>query len=173
MKMFLMALILTTLTAYAALDMKPGLWRIKMVMNHNGKVINPAAEMQKMLAKLPPEQRKMMEENLKKHNSMINSNGETKVCYSAEMINNPEEMMNQNTQKDSKCTSKILTNTNSHITSSFKCEDGTTGLADWKVKDSTNFTGKVDMKSPKGPAVITYNGTFDNSNCGDVKPITK
>lgn len=169
MKLILMTLLLSSSYSFASLDMKPGLWSMAMVIKSDGKEINPTEQMQKAMANMPEEQKKKMTEMMARMNTGIGKNGETQVCYSKKMIENPE-LLGKNT--DQKCDTKLLTNNSKTVKSSFKCNDGTSGDATWDIKTSETLTGLVNVKDPKGKkSQINYNGKFLKADCGSVKPV--
>lgn len=169
MKFFVIALFVTTSFAHAALNMKPGLWNINMVIKSEGKEFNPAAQMQAAMAKMPEAQKKKMMEMMGKQGAGMSSDGKTQVCYSKAMIEKPDSF---GKQANTKCDTKIVTNSSSKVVTNFKCEDGTVGDATWTVAGAEKMTGLVNVKDPKGKAsTINYTGSFAKADCGSVKPV--
>lgn len=170
MKSLLFVLVFASPFAHSALNMKPGLWGLDMKVLHNGKEFNPAAEMQKAMAKMPEAQRKKMMEMMgEKANVGVGKNGETEVCYSKKILENPESLGNQSGQK---CDTKVVTQTADKVVTKFKCEDGSSGDASWTFSSPVNMTGLVNLVDPKGRASqINYKGKFIKADCGKIKPI--
>lgn len=167
MKSLFLVLILASPLAHS-IEMKPGLWKVKMVIKTNGKEIAPQTEMQKALDKMPEAKRKKMMEMM----GQVTSPGESAgvdVCFSKAMIEKPESM---GKQQDKKCTSKVTKNNPKEVVTTFKCEDGTKGDATWSAPNPTTYTGVVNVLSPKGEkSQINYKGDYAASECGKVKPI--
>jgi hypothetical protein len=169
MKSLFVTLMLVSPLAYSALDMKPGLWKVDMVIKTNGKEIRPQTEMQKAIAKMPEAKRKQMLEMMGEVQPSIDPNGGTKVCYSKAMLEKPESIGQQAAKK---CTTKLVTNKPKKVVTNFKCEDGTKGDATWSVKNSKSYTGLVNIVSAKGEkSEINYKADFVTEDCGKVKPI--
>jgi hypothetical protein len=75
--------------------MKPGLWEINNKMQPSGEMEKAMAEMQKQLASMPPEQRKMMQDMMAKQGIGMGSAGapgghDGKICMTREMVERNE-----------------------------------------------------------------------------------
>jgi hypothetical protein len=86
--------------------MKPGLWKVKMVMYSGGKEINPTNEMQKAMKNMTEAQRKKMIEMVGQMNTGIAQDGGMQVCYTQQALNKPEVLSKQ---KDKRCDTKVIT----------------------------------------------------------------
>src|SRR6218665_3690056 len=91
--MVVAAIVMTGLAQAAAPDIKPGLWEMKMENSGGTPGMPSGAEMEKAmkqmqasLAKLPPEQRKMMEERMGNTGMAFSGNGGMRVCLAKEDI---------------------------------------------------------------------------------------
>lgn len=168
MKYFAIAFLLSSTFANAALNMKPGLWKVGMMIESDGKKFDPTAQMKASLAKMPEAQKKQMMDMMAKQGAGISANGDTQVCYTKAMIDKPESFQKQ---QEMKCDTKIIKNTSSEVSTNFKCEDGTTGDSKWSVTSPEKMTGLVNVKDPKGKlSKINYTGSFVKADCGAVKP---
>jgi len=171
MKYLLVFFMLHTTFAYSALNMKPGLWKVKMVMKSDGKEIDASSEMQKAMAKMPEAQKKKMMEMMGKMKSGIAQDGGMQVCYSKAVLDTPENLSKQKDQ-NKKCDTKVVTQTPSKVVTNFKCEDGTIGDGTWKVVSPSAYNGVMNITSPKGEkSQINYTAKFLTPDCGKVKPI--
>lgn len=169
MKSLFIILMLASPLAYSALDIKPGLWKVEMVIKTNGKEIKPQTEMQKAIAKMPEAKRKQMLEMMGELQPAVDPNAGTKVCFSKAMLEKPESIGQQEAKK---CTTKVVTNKPKKVVTNFKCEDGTKGDATWSVKNSKSYTGLVNIVSAKREkSEINYKADFVTEDCGKVKPI--
>lgn len=159
--------------SFAALNMRPGLWEIVTKIQHNGKEIDPQAEIKKALEKMPENQRQQMEKmitDLSKGNYNLKK-GIIQVCYTKEMLEDEENLAKHG---DKKCQTTVKEKSSSHIVTTFKCDDGESGEANFTIKTPTTYTGIVKINNLKGKdGEINYSGTFTSKNCGKVKPIIK
>jgi len=172
MKFLSLIFLMTSLTAQAGLSMKPGLWGVAMVVSTSGKQIDPSAEMKKAMAGMPADQKKKMQEMMKKMGAPtgIGENGDMQVCYSEGMLKNPGSLVKP--QDKQKCDAKVVEQSDTKVVTNFKCEDGTTGEATWSMSGPEKYHGLIKMKSPKrGATEINSSGKFISSNCGNVKPL--
>ena len=169
MRSLFVTLLLVSPLAYSALDIKPGLWKVDMVIKANGKEIKPQTEMQKAIDRMPEAKRKQMLEMMGEVQAMPDPNAGTKICYSQAMLEKPESIGHQEAKN---CTTQIVTNKPKKVVTNFKCEDGTKGDATWSVKNSKSYTGLVNIMPAKGEkSEINYKADFVTDDCGKVKPI--
>jgi hypothetical protein len=166
---FLLLMILSCQTsAFAALDIKPGLWSLTTKMKREGKEMDHMAQMQKSMAKMSPEQKKKMTEIMGQAGAGIGSGGEIQVCFTKDQFAKPETTVSEQFKK---CDSKIMTNTSTKMVMTFTCKDGATGEMTFAAPDPKVYTGTMLMKSSKGVASeISYNGKYIAAECGVVKP---
>ena len=157
MKLIAFATLLLTLNVSAAsLDMKPGLWEVSMIIEAEGKTIDPIAEMKKTMEKLPKEQQAQMM-------AMLKNNNAAQICFTKEMIEKPE---NFKFDKQGKCTHKLLKQASNQMEMSLKCKDGTSGTGVMDIISSTEYKMVVHTKGPKGQtAKTTQNGKFLKADC--------
>jgi hypothetical protein len=174
--LFLMIMIsFVSVEVQAALSIKPGLWTIQSKVKRDGKEFDPNQMMKDAMAQMTPEQRKQVEAMMNKMSggkgpAMKMGEKGIQVCYTSELLKN-EEMLNQH--KDQSCTSTFPVKTSTNLVVEFKCKNGTNGKADWKVKDSTHYIGKVTVTEGNGNATeIDYQAEFSSANCGAVKPVS-
>lgn len=172
MKFLILILVLSSPLAFGSLEIKPGLWKVDVtVKDAKGAETNVSKKMQDAMAKLPPAQRKQMEEMMKSQGAGKLPGDLTKVCYTEEMIKNPESMARYEGAKD--CSTKVLERSSKKMTTSFTCKDGTKGTASFRAQNRESYAGEVDAVTGKGEAAkMSYKGTFVSSDCGNVKPLT-
>lgn len=167
MKYLLFTLLVASPSAWSALNMKPGLWKVDMQIKSEGKDIDPAGQSTNPTANMPEAEKQKLLSMMGKVNSGIGPTGDAEICYSKELIQKPEALL----KPGEKCESALVTNTTSKIVSTFKCKDGTTGEATWNVKSADALMGQVNMRDPQGKkSQISYNGKFVQEACGKVKP---
>ena len=84
------ALLALGASAAWAQSTKPGLWEIQHKMGGNPEMDKAMAEMQKQLAAMPPEQRKMMQDMMAKQGVQMGAGGaggmRIKMCLTQEMV---------------------------------------------------------------------------------------
>jgi hypothetical protein len=168
MKYFLILSFIISGNALATFKMKPGLWKIKMEMNNAGKKENPFAQVEKAMANMPAEKKKMIMDMMAKQKVGINSDGAMSFCYTAEMLNKPEKFIKK---PDPSCNIKIITNTSSKIVTKFKCDGDSEGTSTMTVVDANNFNTLLEMTNKGKKSKIKSVGSFISSDCGQVKPI--
>lgn len=176
MKLLLAPLLLALLSlpAFAALNMKPGLWEMEMQMGGGDGQPDPMAQMREAMAGMSPEQQKQMMAMMGKMRGGaglgVNDKGgiTTKVCYTKEMLENEASLAQQ---KDKKCTTNIKEKTAKKVVLDFKCEDGTMGDGVWTIEEPTKFLGLMNVTDKKGQKnKMTFKGKFASNDCGTVKP---
>lgn len=163
-------LLLMSSLSFAAPQMKPGLWKIDMTSTDaSGKKTDISKQMEAAMANVPADQRKKMQEMMKNMGQETTNVSPTKVCLTEQMVKDPKNISKY--QQD-KCKTDTVAQSNDKIISTFSCEDGTKGKINFVFKDSTSYTGKIDVIPSKGrPSSIEYHGKFLSSDCGNVKPV--
>lgn len=168
MKYFLFTLLFVSAFAHAAVNIKPGLWKINMIVNADGKEMNPAAQMQKAMANMPPERKKMMMEMMSKMNSGMSPDGGMQVCYTKKSLEKPEALAQK---QDKNCKTTIVTQTPTKVVTNFKCENGSSGDGTFTMKDSESYLGVMNLDNKGKKSTIKYEGKFVSADCGSVKPV--
>lgn len=165
-----------------AQNMKPGLWEISQKMKFGSAEANDAmAGMQEQLAKMPPEQRKQMQEMMSKKgvnvdlNSVGGSGGpgaiSIKTCMTQEMVDRNELPAAQNG-----CTSTRSPRVGNTMKMAFSCtKPPSSGEGTVTFTSSDAYSMKMVITSTvKGkPEKLEMDGTgkWLGAQCGDVKPI--
>lgn len=163
----------------AAQTMKPGLWEINNKMSSSsGAMNNEMAAMQKELASMPPDQRKMMEGMMAKQGAGMGMgasagalNTTVKVCMTPEMVERNEVATQQGD-----CKHKHAPRSGNTMKFSFVCS-----------KPPSSGEGQVNFVSPQAYTMkMTFNSTakgkpesmnmetsgkFLSSECGSIKPM--
>ncbi len=173
MKALALFLALSAPGAHAALDIKPGLWEVRLKLIGKGKEIDPQAELQKALENMNPEQRKRMQEMMGKmgNNKTSMGPGGMRLCYTSEMLSN-EEIIHRQRQGQGQCTSTVVTRSPKKVEIKFNCKNGTQGDAKWNIIDDTHYSGEVNTVDAKGQkGQVNYQGTYIGPDCADVRPV--
>ena len=162
----------------SAQTMRPGLWEITTQMQGaaGGKMDAAMAEMQKQLATMTPEQRKMVEERMGQHGVKLGSapGGGMKVqmCMTQEMVDRNEI----GTRQQGDCTQTRSPRSGNAMKFAFECTkppskgEGTvtfSGLEAYAMKliTTTTLQGKPETMEMQG------SGKWLAADCGSVKPI--
>lgn len=162
MKSFLTILALgISLNSYAtSLNMKPGTWETKIVITRDGKTVNPLAEMEKALEKMPKNQREQM---LALMSKKISKDNLSQICITKEMIANPEKMK---IEKNDRCTQEINKISESKIDMSVKCKDGSNGKSTLTIVSAKEYKMVSTMTDADGKkSTMDYHGKHLHDNC--------
>lgn len=169
------ALVLLSAAA-AAQTLKPGLWENTFTMKStSGGMEKAMAEMQAQMAKMPPEQRKMMEQMMAKQGVGMGPKGNTvKFCMT------PEDAARQELPAaEGKCQQKITRRSGNTLAMSFTCAGNppSSGEGEYTVVSDTAYSGKsvVNTTANGKPERMdmTVNGKWLAADCGAIKPIKR
>lgn len=162
----------TALAAHAQV-LKPGLWESSSKMQ--GGMGSQMAAMQEEIAKMPPEQRKMMQDMLAKQGTTLGAAGpgsiSSKVCLTKEMIERNEMSGNQGD-----CTSTASPRIGNTMKTSFTCaKQGTSGDVQVTYVSAEAYTMKMSINTVvKGKTEkmdMDGQGKWLATDCGTVKPM--
>lgn len=167
--------ILLTLNAHALEGMKPGLWEhSSAIKSQSGEAEKGMAELKKNMEKMPPEQRKMVEEMMARQSMSMSDKGAiVKVCISKEQA----EKLDIPQTQDSDCKQEILKRTPKSIKMKFTCKGGATsnGEGEFTLLSPTSYVGKTvvntDTKGKKDRLDIDQKGKWLSADCGKIAPV--
>jgi hypothetical protein len=173
---YLFAAFALVATATSAQTIKPGLWEIQNQMQgaNGGKMAKAMADMQKQLASMPPEQRKMIEDAMAKQGAQV-SPGQgggmaVKVCMTQEMVDR-----NDMGAQQGDCTHTSSARSGNTQKFSFSCTkppsrgEGTVTFVSpeaYTVKIKTTAT----LKGQEETMDMQASGKWLGTDCGTVKP---
>jgi hypothetical protein len=169
------------LAAHAQMaHMAPGLWEQTMTMkSSNGEMEARMAEMQQHLASMPPEQRAMVESQMKAHGVQMGAGGSgttIRMCISKEMSEREPTP-----PKDSRCEHQQMERSGSSVKYKFSCagRDGqppTTGEGTFTMTGPNSYAGtstvNTMMQGKPTQMTSTMSGKWLGKDCGDIKPMT-
>jgi Protein of unknown function (DUF3617) len=172
----LSVLLLGAAAAAQAQSLKPGLWEHSFTMkSSSGEMEKSMARMQTELAKMPPDQRKMMEQMMAKQGVGLSASANTvKLCISPEQAKNFELPAG-----DGKCQQTVTQRSSSSIKSSFVCSGPppSKGEGEMTLKSDTAYTGRsvVDTVVNGKPERMNMDvsGKWLSADCGTIKPIKR
>jgi Protein of unknown function (DUF3617) len=167
------AVLLVNPVAATAQTLKPGLW--ESTSKIQGGMGNQMAAMQEQMAKMPPEQRKMMQDMMAKQGATLGAAGpgsiSNKVCLTKEMIERNEMPGNQGD-----CTATTSPRIGNTMRTTFTCaKQGASGEGQFTIVSAEAYTMKMSVtavvmgKSEKTD--IDGSGKWLATDCGTVKPI--
>ena len=166
-------LLLGSALAANAQALKPGLWEANSKMK--GGLGDHIAALQEQMAKMPPEQRKMMQDMMAKQGATLGAAGpgsvSNKVCLTKEMIERNEMPGNQGD-----CTSTTSPRVGNTMKTSFTCaKQGASGEGQFTFVSPEAYTVKMSINTTnpgKGEKMeIDGSGKWLATDCGNVKPI--
>jgi hypothetical protein len=150
--------------AQAPMDMKPGLWEMRILkMEQNGQ--DMLAMMRQAMASVPPEQRKQM--GMSGDDPTI-----TRMCYSAAMVKGDGWLTAQNAQKQG-CSPPKVNRSGNRSTFELTCKDMTSKGEYTTASDQISMKTETLMSAGGGKNKIVQEMQmkFLGSDCGDVKPL--
>lgn len=156
--------------------LKPGLWENSFTMKStSGGMEKAMAEMQAQMAKMPPEQRKMMEQMMAKQGVGMGPKGNTvKFCMT------PEDAARQELPAaDGNCKQKITRRSGNTLAMSFTCTGNppSTGEGEYTVVSDTAYSGKsvvnTTVNGKPERMDMTVAGKWLAADCGAIKPIKR
>lgn len=166
-------------------NLKPGLWEMKAEGDMPGlggadaraQVDAGMAEMRAQLAKLPPEQRRMIEQQMGQMGLGLDTSGKgmaLRICLTAEDIRREALPMSDD---DNDCEHKVVTRSDKRWVAEIKCrEPQMTGTAEAVFDSATayrvNVKGMVKEGGKSQPFDTRMSWTHVSSNCGNVKPMS-
>lgn len=162
----------------AAYTMKPGLWESSFtIKSESGKIEDGMNKMQAEMAKMPDEQRKMIEGIMSNKNVSVGAGKPTsvKICISKEQADDLEIPQ----KETGSCTHKVVKRTAYSTKIKFSCtgEPVTNGESEFTLISPTTYTGKTIVNNfSQGKTErmdMNQKGKWLSVDCGNIKPITK
>jgi hypothetical protein len=162
-------------SAYSLDSIKSGLWEITNQMQGSGETANAMAAMQKQMAAMPAEQRKMMQDMMAKQGLQMGSGAggamAVKLCMTQEMIDR-----NEVAPQDGDCTQTKNTRTGNSMKFAFVCtKPPSSGDGEVTFTSPEAYTSRVVVKSVvrgKPETVDMRNsGRWLGKDCGTLKPM--
>ena len=165
---------LGTLPAFAQ-KMTPGLWENSVTVKSGTSEMGTAmAQMQQEMARMPPEQRKAMEEMMAKHGVSVSGAGKAitaKMCITPEMASRDELP-----PPDSNCKQTSKERSGNTVRFKFACsgKEATSGEGEYTMLGDKQHKGRTVVNSAvngKPERVeMEHSGRWIAADCGDLKP---
>ena len=174
MKLFASLVLLPGLLATAqAADIKPGLWEFRSKLDMPGMpdMAGQMAEMQAQMKNLPPEARRMMEQQMAAQGVSMGSGGSIRVCITPEDAKGAR-VYSGKSEGDCKYTDVV--NTGNRVKGRIQCtEPKASGDFEALIDSPTHFTSKVNMKSDEGAMKAETDANWVAADCGKIKPTAR
>ena len=160
-----------------AQTLKPGLWEISnKTKSSNPQTEKAMADMQKQLASMPADQRKMMEDMMAKQGIGMSTDGAAmvvKICLTPEMVERNELPAQQG-----QCQHTMSPKIGNVIKMSFKCtQPPSSGHGQMTFETPQSYTTNMVVDSMVGgkPEQMTMDsrGKWLSADCGNVRPIPR
>jgi hypothetical protein len=161
----------------AAQSLKPGLWEVTNKMQGgSGKMENAMSQMQKQLASMPPEQRKMIEAQMARSGVKMATGGpaggmSVRICMTREMTER-----NEVPAQRGDCKSTTQARTGNTMKMAFACtnppssgEGEVTFAGSEAYSNRMTVSTQVDGKPEK--MTMEGSGKWLGADCGTIKPI--
>jgi len=159
-----------------AQSIKPGLWEVSTKMSSSsGEMEKAIAQMQKQMASMSPEQRKIMEDMMGKQGMSMSSSGPggttIKLCVTPEMADTSTIPKQQGD-----CTHTNAPRNGNTMKFSFVCtKPPSSGEGQVTFVDANNYQSTMSVTATRNGKPETMNmkgtGKFLGSDCGTIKPI--
>jgi hypothetical protein len=171
---------LAALSAHATgVGLKPGLWEVRVVKqvvdgkDMTAQMAAQAAQMQKTMAAMPPEQRAQMEAMFKQKGISPGGNGGYRLCVSPEMAKRDTPVVD----KEGRCQPTKVTHSGNQTTYEINC--GSNGITtvgkgvSTAAGDLITTSSDMTMTRTNGPPRVMHSESemkYLGSDCGEVKP---
>lgn len=175
-------LMLVAVAQAEAPNIKPGLWEMKIESSSGSGANMPSAaemeksmkQMQAQLAKMPPEQRKMMEEHMGSMGMSFSANGAMRVCLDKEDIKRNDIPMSD----DKSCKTTIKTQTAKRWAADVVCsQPPATGQVEALFESDTSYLVKIKgQRTTQGKSTayaMDMRYRYVGSDCGGLKPMSQ
>jgi hypothetical protein len=167
------ALLLCGVVGAQAQKLSPGLWENTASMQSaDGKTNAMMAQAQEAMAKMPPDQRKMMQDMMAKNGVGMGPQGNTiRVCMSAaqaERVDIP--------QGEGNCTQQAVSRSGNTMKFKFSCagEHPSSGEGEFTVVGDKAYNGRTvvntTVKGKPEQMTMTVSGKWISADCGGLKP---
>lgn len=154
-----------TAAGYAA-DIRPGLWEFRSTrMNIAGlpDLSSQMAQLQQHLKSLPPDMRRMVEQQMTERGVTLGRDGAVRSCIS------PEQAKQDNIysgKTEGNCTLGNVTKTGDRVTGRLTCtQPQATGDFAARVSSPEHFTTRVNMKSAHGDMQMETEARWLSAQC--------
>jgi len=166
----LAAVLITAAGGAAAQETRPGLWEFKTEMKMPGQPDLQAqmAKMQEQLKNLPPEQRRMIEQQMGSMGVGLGPGGAIRTCVTPELARRDPI---REGQREGDCTYSQVKRTGNVYRGTVTCtQPPSTGQFETTLHDPGRFTTRATMTAKEGRMDMVTEGRWVAADCGSVAP---
>jgi hypothetical protein len=160
----------------AAQSLKPGLWQITHQTQGSGDMAQAMADMQKQMANMPPEQRKLVQEHMARQGVQVGSapaggGMALKVCMTPEMA-----QRGQVPSQRSDCSTTAQARSGNTTKIAFACTNPPSkGEGEVTFQSPEAYTSRITvattMQGRQQQVTMSSQGKWLSADCGSVKPL--
>ncbi|GAB3469055.1 DUF3617 domain-containing protein [Massilia terrae] len=158
----------------AAQTIKPGLWEVTNNLGDpSGQVQGAMAELQRQMARMPPDQRKMMEQMMAQNGVQMSPDTGglvARICVTPDMVRNGELPVSQ----DGNCSQSHSPVSGGKMNFTFNCPGTrTSGSGEVTFRSDTSYTLKAQVLRGGNPTPVTVDSDarWLGADCGVVRPV--
>ncbi len=149
-----------------AADIRPGLWEFRsthLSMGGLPDMSSQMAQMQQQLKNLPPEMRRMVEQQMVQRGVTLNNDGTVRSCIT------PEQAREDNIysgKMEGNCTMTNVVKSGTTVRGRVVCTDPQ-GMGDFEARlgGAEHFTTRVNMKSVRGDMQMETEARWVSAQC--------
>ena len=154
------------LASHAA-DIRPGLWEFRSTrLNIGGlpDLSSQVGQMQQHLKNLPPDMRRMIEQEMAARGVALGDDGAVRSCITPEQAKQDNIYSGRN---EGNCTLGDVVKTGNTVTGRLTCtQPDATGDFAARIDGTERFTTRVNMKSARGDMQIETAARWISAQCG-------
>lgn len=166
MRIVLIGLCLAAFQAHAN-EIRPGLWEFRSTqLSINGlpDMSSQMAQMQQQMKNLPPETRRMIEQQMAARGVSLGNDGTVRSCIT------PEQASQDNIysgKTDGECTLDSVNRSGNTVSGRMSCpQQQATGDFAARIDSPERFTTRVNLNSPKGKMQMETEARWVAAQCG-------
>ncbi|AMO23477.1 DUF3617 domain-containing protein [Ramlibacter solisilvae] len=161
--------------AAGAQSLKPGLWEVTQKTQAGGQMNDAMAQMQKEMANMPPDQRKMVEAMMARQGAGMGGGGAgmtVKMCMTKEMVE--RNQVTQPPQGD--CKTTVQPRSGNTMKMSFSCANPPSsgeGQMTFTSPEAYSMKMKVNTTAAGQPQKVSMDTSarWLGADCGNIKPV--
>lgn len=159
---------MTSVSTWAALPMKPGLWEVQPTMQSQNNT-HPMPNMGQVMQNMPPQMRSQMEAMMQKQGMSMSNNGNIQICLTQDMIEH-----NRLPQKND-CESTVTHQSGNKYLFHFSCGNPPTiGDGEIVFQNNESYTSQFkvthQVQGQEHSMNMESSAKWLNSDCGKLQP---
>lgn len=158
--------------AHAAADIRPGLWEFRSTRLNVGGLPDMSAQMaqlQQQLHNLPPETRRIVQQQMAARGIQMGNDGTVRSCITAEQARQDSIYAGRS---DGRCTLTDIEKDDRRVRGRLSCSQPS-GTADFEtlVDSAEHLTTRLRMRSAQGEMQLDTDARWIAADCGAVSPL--